>query len=141
MTLLKNVRQILIGSLLLFLFLPGLVFAQTSGASLRGQVLDPSGAAVPGLTVTAVGPTGMKLAVQTDEQGKYAFRNLAPGAYTLTIRLKGFNDFVKAGIVIARGQPQVVNAKLSVALEKQQITVTDETTKVTVNPSRMPVRW
>jgi hypothetical protein len=50
----------------------------------------------------------MKLAVQTDEQGKYAFRNLAPGAYTLTIRLTGFNDFVKAGIVIARGQPQVV---------------------------------
>ena len=94
--------------------------------SLRGQVLDPSGAAVPGLTVTVVGPTGMKLAVQTDDQGKYAFRNLAPGAYTLTIRLKGFNDFVKAGIVIARGQPQVVNAQLSVAVEKQQITVTDD---------------
>jgi hypothetical protein len=76
----------------------------------------------------------MKLAVQTDDQGKYAFRNLGPGAYTLTIRLKGFNDFVKAGIVITRGQPQVVNAQLSVAIEKQQITVTDETTKVTVNP-------
>ena len=77
----------------------------------------------------------MKLVAQTDDQGKYAFRNLAPGAYTLTIRLKGFNDFVKAGIVIARGQPQVVNAQLSVAVEKQQITVTDETTKVTVNPA------
>ena len=122
------------GFLLLFLFLPALVFAQTSAPSLRGQVLDPSGAAVPGLTVTVVGPTGMKLAAQTDDQGNYAFRNLAPGAYTLTIRLKGFNDFVKAGIVIARGQPQVVNAQLSVAVEKQQITVTDTTTKVTVNP-------
>ena len=122
------------GFLLLFLFLPALVFAQTPAPSLRGQVLDPSGAAVPALTVTVVGPTGMKLAVQTDEQGKYAFRNLAPGAYTLTIRLKGFNDFVKAGIVIARGQPQVVNAQLSVAVEKQQITVTDTTTKVSVNP-------
>ena len=48
--------------------------------------------------------------------------------------LKGFEDFVKPGIVIARGQPQVVNAQLSVAVEKQQITVTDETTKVSVNP-------
>ncbi|MGA3324495.1 MAG: carboxypeptidase-like regulatory domain-containing protein [Terriglobia bacterium] len=119
---------------LLSLLLPGLVFAQASAPSLRGQVLDPSGAAIPALTVTAVGPTGMKLAVQTDEQGKYAFRNLAPGAYTLTIRLTGFNDFVKAGIVIARGQPQVVNAQLSVAIEKQQITVTDSSTKVSVNP-------
>ena len=125
----------LYGLLLSFIFLPALVFAQTSGSSLQGQVLDPSGAAVPGLTVTVVGPAGMKLAVQTDDQGKFAYRNLAPGAYTLIIRLKGFNDFVKPGIVIARGQPQVVNAKLSVALEKQQITVTDETTKVTVNPS------
>jgi hypothetical protein len=120
--------------LLLCLLLPAVLFAQTPAPSLRGQVLDPSGAAVPGLTVTVVGPTGMKLAAQTDDQGKYAFRNLAPGAYTLTIRLKGFNDFVKAGIVIAHGQPQVVNAQLSVAAEKEQITVTDTTTKVTVNP-------
>ena len=41
---------------------------------------------------------------------------------------------MKPGIVIARGQPQVVNAQLSVAVEKQQITVTDTTTKVSVNP-------
>ncbi len=132
---LRNACRMLYGLLLSFIFLPALVFAQTSGPSLQGQVLDPSGAAVPGLTVTVVGPTGMKLAVQTDDQGKFAYHNLAPGAYTLLIQLKGFNDFVKPGIVIARGQPQVVNAKLSVALEKQQITVTDETTKVTVNPS------
>ena len=117
-----------------FLLLPVLVVAQTSPPSLRGQVLDPSGAAVPGITVTVVGPTGMKLVVQTDEQGKYAFRNLASGAYTLTVSLKGFEDFVKGGIVIANGAPQVVNAQLSVAVEKQQITVTDTTTKVTVNP-------
>jgi hypothetical protein len=76
----------------------------------------------------------MKLVVQTDEQGKYAFRNLKPGTYTLTVQLKGFDDFVKAGIVIASGAPQVVNAQLSVAVEKQQITVTDTTTKVNVNP-------
>ena len=96
MTLLRNACRILNGLLLFsLLFLPALVFAQTSGPSLRGQVLDPSGAAVPALTVTVVGPTGTKLVAQTDEQGKYAFRNLAPGTYTLTISLKGFNDFVK----------------------------------------------
>jgi uncharacterized membrane protein YgcG len=100
---------------------------------LRGQVLDPSGAAVPGITVTVVGPTGTKLTAQTDEQGKYAFSKLAPGAYALTISLKGFNDFVKAGIVIAAGKPQVVDAQMSVAVEKQQITVTDSSTKVSVN--------
>ena len=131
----RNVFRILAGFLLLLMILPALVFAQTSAPSLHGQVLDPSGAAVPALSVTLVGPTGAKLVAQTDEQGKYAFRSLSPGTYTLTISLKGFNDFVKPGIVIAHGKPQVVNAQLSVAVAKQEITVKDETTKVNVNPS------
>lgn len=78
--LLRSFCRMLNGSLVAILILPGLLFAQTSGPSLRGQVLDPSGAAIPALTVTVVGHTGTKLAVQTDNQGKYAFRNLEPGA-------------------------------------------------------------
>ena len=132
---LRRICRPYFGILLLFSFLPVFAFAQSSAPSLRGQVLDPSGAAVPGIAVTVAGANKVVTVAQTDEQGNYAFRGLAPGTYTLTISLKGFNDFVKPGVVIARGQPQVVNAQLSVALEKQQITVTDETTKVTVNPS------
>ena len=131
----RNVFGILSGFLLLLLLVSTPALAQAPAPSLRGQVLDPSGGAVPGLTVTLVGPPGITLAAQTDEQGKYAFRSLAPGTYTLTVRLKGFNDFVKESIVIARGRPQVVNAQLSVAVQRQQITVTDESTKLDTNPS------
>jgi hypothetical protein len=129
-----NVFRTLASFLFALLLLPILASAQTSGSSLRGQVLDPSGLAVPGLTAAITGPTGMKLVAQTDAQGNYAFRSLAPGQYTLTIRLNGFDDIVKTGIVIARGQTQVVNAQLAVSAAKQEITVTDETTKVDVNP-------
>jgi hypothetical protein len=110
------------------------LLAQTTQLSLRGQVLDSSGAAIPGIPVTVSGASGVKSVAQTDEQGSYAFRSLAPGTYTLTVSLKGFDDFVKPGIVIARDKTQVVNARLEVAVEKQQVTVTDTTTKVTVNP-------
>ncbi len=136
----QNVRAVLCGILLLILFIPSSIIAQTSrpqtaGGNLAGQVLDPSGAAIPALTVTLIGPSGAKQDVQTDVQGKYVFRSLVPGAYTLTITLKGFEDFVKPGITITRGQSQIVNAQLAVAIAKQQITVTEENTNtVSVNP-------
>ena len=132
---LQRVCRELCRRLLILLFLPALSFGQTGTSGLRGQVLDPSGAAVPGIAVYAVGPSGSKLSAETDAEGRYVFRNLPPGAYTLTVLLKGFQDFVKPGIVIARGQPQVVNVQLSVALARQEITVTDESIKVSVNPS------
>jgi len=131
----RNAFRIVNGSLLALLLLPVLALSQTPSPGIRGQVLDPSGAAVPAINIELTGPNGVKLEAQTDDQGKYAFHNLAPGTYTVTIQLKGFNDFVQTGVIIGRGQSQVVNASLSVALEKQQITVTDETTKVEVNPS------
>ena len=132
----RNARRILRGALsaaILFL-IPAVLLAQRPAPSLSGQVLDPSGAAVPALNVTLAGPAGASLTAQTDEQGKYAFRNLPPGTYTLTITLKGFEDFVRSGIVIARGKPQVVNAQLAVAMAKQQITVTEESSKISTNP-------
>ena len=114
--------------------LPILVFAQTSGPSLRGQVLDPSGSAVPAITVALTGPTRNEAGCADRRTGQLRLSQSGARNYTLTIRLKGFDDFVKPGIVIARGQPQAVNAQLAVAVAKQQITVTDESTKVSVNP-------
>lgn len=131
---LRNLPIVLYEFLLSVSLFSASLLAQTTQLSLRGQVLDPSGAAIPGLSVTVSGPSGAKSVAQTDEQGMYTFRSLAPGAYTLTINLKGFDDFVKPGIVITRDKTQVVNARLEVAVEKQQVTVTDTTTKVTVNP-------
>jgi hypothetical protein len=133
--LLRNLPRALYGlALCLFLF-PGLALGQSSRPALSGQVLDPSGAAVPAVAVSVTGPGGTTLVAQTDGQGRYAFRNLPAGTYALEIRVRGFADFVKTGIVIAPGQPQVVDAHLVVALEKQQVTVTGESAAVNVNPS------
>ncbi|HZP02080.1 MAG TPA: carboxypeptidase regulatory-like domain-containing protein [Terriglobia bacterium] len=126
----------LCGLMLSTMISPTLVRGQSSSPLLSGQVLDPSGAAVPAVSVSLRGPSGTTLVVQTDAQGKYAFRNLPPGTYTLEIRVKGFTDFVKSGIVVAPGRPQMVDAHLVVAVEKQQVTVTGETTKVSVAPSQ-----
>ena len=115
-----------------FLFSVAL-FAQTGGG-LRGQVTDPSGAAVPTATVTVVRPGGAALVAQTNEEGRYVFRNLPPGTYTVQIRVKGFAPFEKTGVAVTVGQPQTLDAKLVVAEEKEEVTVSDTTTHVSTNP-------
>jgi hypothetical protein len=109
--------------------------AQTGNASLRGQVVDPSGAAIPATTVQLTGPHSTTYQAQTDEQGRYAFKSLPSGTYTLTIHIAGFDDFVKSGIQVARNKPQTVNAQLVVASSRQQVTVTEESNTVSLAPS------
>ena len=84
-------------------FLSAVLFAQSGEVSVRGQVTDSSGAVVPAITVTAIRPDGAAEEAQTNAEGRYIFRNLPPGTYTVGIRVKGFADFEKAGVVVAPG--------------------------------------
>ena len=88
------------------------VFAQSGNGSLTGQVTDPSGAAIPAATVTLTGPGQSTKTAQTDEQGRYTFKDLAPGAYSVAISTQGFSTFTKADIQVAQdqasGEPSMV---------------------------------
>lgn len=109
-------------------------FAQSGSGTLSGQVTDPSGAAIPAATVTLTGPGQVTKVVQTDEQGRYTFHDLAPGAYSVAVSTQGFSTFTKAGIQVAPGHPQVVNAQLALTMEKQQVTVQGEGEQLSVSP-------
>jgi hypothetical protein len=124
--------------LVLFAFTTSVaLWAQTGEVSLRGQVTDPSGAVIPGASVTLVGPDGSIREAQTDEsEGRYVFRDVPPGIYSLRARVPGFADFEKAGVMIARGRTQVQDIRLVVFMEKQEVTVRDEdTAQVSVSPA------
>jgi len=136
----KHLRRVLSAALASSLFAAALCAQSgtrsgtaSGSASISGQVTDPSGLAIPAVTVEITGPGGTKLVAQTDEQGRYNFRNLAPGAYTVRISLKGFTNFEKADVAVAAGKPQVVNAQLAVAMEKQEVTVQGEANQVSVS--------
>jgi len=106
--------------------------AQSGSGKVQGQVTDTSGAAIPALTVVAIDATGASHEIQTDGDGRYTFPQLAPGTYTIRIQLKGFANFEKTGVIVTPGQTQTVNAQLVVALEKQQITVKENSVNVSV---------
>jgi hypothetical protein len=87
------------------LLLAGMVFLATSGmaqstnASLNGQVTDQSGAAVPNvaLMLTSVA-TGSVSTATSGSDGSYTFPNLSPGIYNLKASAKGFRDYAQNGI-------------------------------------------
>src|SRR6202453_3524004 len=67
------------------------VQAQSNSGSISGAVTDPSGAVVPGATVTVENPvSGYLRTAKTDSTGRFQFSNLPFNPYHLTAAAKGF---------------------------------------------------
>src|SRR5258708_3731719 len=66
--------------------------AQTAGTgALTGRLRDPSGAVVPGVTVTATSlDTGQTRTTISAEDGTYKFNLLSPGNYRVRFEIAGF---------------------------------------------------
>jgi hypothetical protein len=113
--------------------------AQTPTAAatgtLRGTVTDPSGAAIVGATVLATGSSDQTFTAQSGKDGVYVLKNLSPDTYSLTIGSSGFALFEKDGVTVAAGQTQTLDAQLAIEAQSEQVTVTDTTTTVDVNPA------
>ena len=98
--------------------------AQQINANLRGTVVDPSGAAVAGATVTAVQTeTGYTRHTTTDHSGGYLLMELPVGHYQLRTEAKGFQTYIQDGIILEVNQTAAVSVKLSVGSETQKIEV------------------
>jgi hypothetical protein len=99
--------------------------AQNIFGSIVGSVLDTTGAAVSGATVTATNNgTGAKRSVTTDGSGDYQVLSLPPGAYTVDVESTGFKRFTRDQIDVAVDQAARINVTMTVGETTQQVTVT-----------------
>ncbi|HTB12417.1 MAG TPA: TonB-dependent receptor [Bryobacteraceae bacterium] len=78
---------------------PAMMEAQTTTATIQGDVHDPSGAAISGATVAVTNQNnGTSNQVVTNAQGVYFVPFLQPGQYTVTAKFAGFSSFTQTGI-------------------------------------------
>lgn len=75
---------------------PGWISAQTVNSTLQGRVLDSTGAAIPGASVTAVNAaTGLTRSVTAGTGGEYQIESLPAGDYTVNAEKQGFQKLGK----------------------------------------------
>jgi hypothetical protein len=111
-----------------------LATAQQAGAAVHGTIADPTGAVIPGATVTFTPATGKAIVATTQGDGSYKLPNLAPGLYSETVTMPGFASFAKANIRINAGQTLGLDVKLAVEEQSQQVNVTAEGATVSTDP-------
>jgi hypothetical protein len=121
-------------AIFLALVLTGAALGQTPSGSLHGTVADPSGAVIPGATVTATSAGGQKASAVTDNVGNYQIKGLAAGSYTVSANAKGFTISQQMNVPVAAGQAQKLDIALAIQVEQEKVEVQAQGTNVEVSP-------
>jgi hypothetical protein len=91
----------------------------------RGRVLDPDDAGVPGAAVVAINAaTGTRRGTQADDRGRYAIPFLDPGVYTVRAQRIGFRPVERTGMRISLGQVETQDFPLENAATQLGAVVT-----------------
>ena len=98
--------------------------AQTNQSRLMGVVTDGSGGSMPGVTVSVRGARAAPTTVVTDGAGRYFTGWMAPGVYTITFALSGFETRTLNNVALGAGQTIVLDQQLSLASLSETVEVT-----------------
>src|SRR5437870_268582 len=106
------------------LFIGSAVLAQTGTTSLRGTILDKSGAAIVGAKVTlSNSQQGFERTVLSGESGAYEFPGLAPGAYLLRVEKEDFQKYELSNVQLLVNTPATQTVTLQLGLSTQTVEV------------------
>src|SRR6266581_2587038 len=92
--------------------------AAAQDGAISGQILDVEGKPWVGLGVQAVSDQGAKQETKTDSNGKYAFRNLKSGVFTVNVVLPNQAQPYQAQARVQGGQETTLNINFKDVVEK-----------------------
>jgi len=97
---------------------------RSADGSIAGFVTDPSGAVIPGASVTLANLTTLEKRTQsTDSDGHYTFANLAPGEYRLDVEEQGFKTLTQSTIALNAQQKERFDAQLQTGAVSETVEV------------------
>src|ERR1700730_5346417 len=119
------IMQRVLVALVVFVVLSTQALAQSTSATVSGTVADPSGAVLPGVSLTATNnATGVVSTVISNESGAYNLTSLLPGAYTVSAELPGFRKETFTNVTLGNAQQVRLNFTLQVSTSAQSVEVT-----------------
>ena len=118
-----GVGSLLAAALVAFLFLVTPLQGQTVSGTVTGTITDPSGAIIPGATVTVKNTDtgGIRTGV-TNAAGYFSIPALPPGPYLLDAKIQGFRE-ATSSLTVSVGQTLTINLKMEIGSESQKVDV------------------
>lgn len=95
--------------------------------TLHGQIADPTGALIPGATITITNALGIQVKSATsDASGNYSVTGLPPGSYIVQATVQGFAQFTSQTLPLAAGQSKRVNIAMAIEGAEQSVEVIED---------------
>ncbi len=106
--------------------------------SISGVVTDPSGAVIPGVTVTATAvSTNIQHSAVTDAKGFYSFPALNVDHYNVAASQPGFRDYLEQNVTINANSAIRIDIALQVGKVADTVTVQSDTLQVETESTQM----
>jgi hypothetical protein len=110
------------------LLIAGVAANAQFNASLSGTVLDPTGAIIPGATVTLLNTgTQQQFTTTSSGSGAYRFEELPPASYKLTVTAKGFQQSNIDNVNVVAEAPRSIDVKLTTGGNAETVEVNGDT--------------
>src|SRR5882724_3788055 len=109
--------------------------------SIHGTVTTLQENASSGLAGVAVnltpGPSGSPLGARTDEAGRYEFKGLKPGTYTISINQPGFKPYTKT-VTVNAGQATALDIRAELETVTEKVEVSEDTQAIATESVSTP---
>jgi hypothetical protein len=110
-----------------FLLIATCAQAQTDRGSIRGTIVDQTGAVVPGATITVSNAaTGISNSVRSNDAGVYGVAALPSGSYRVEVAQTGFKTLIRNNVVVDVGNVTGLDLTLEVGNSTQTVVHTDD---------------